>query len=69
MKSLYQILTVLFWLVLAIQVVMFVIRLAHVPLPNDGAGAIGAVIGGILGTVLPALIIWVIRHFVGKQIK
>ncbi len=69
MKSLYQILTVLFWIVLAIQIIMFVITLSHVPLPNDGIGAMGAITGGIIGTVLPALIIWVIRYFVGKQIK
>ena len=69
MKILYQILTLLFWLVSAIQVFMFVVTLSHVPLPKDGAGAMAAVIGGILGTVLPALIIWGIRHFVGKQIK
>lgn len=66
MKNLYQILTVLFWIVLVVLAFILIGNLSHLP---SAYVSIGSVLGLTIGTMFPILIIWIIRYFVGKQIK
>lgn len=69
MKTFYTILTVLFWLAVAFAAFNFVIFMGNSSMPNDGAMAAGHVIGALLGTAVIPFVVWIIRYFVGKEIK
>lgn len=64
MKLAYQIFTVLLWITVVLAAFLFftqMSRMNNVSLP--------IVIGGLLGTAIVPGIVWVIRFFIGKEIK
>lgn len=69
MKGLYTFLTILFWLGIAWSAFNFIIIMSRDNMPNNGPSAAGHVVGTILGAAVIPGIIYLIRHFVGKEIK
>lgn len=69
MRAFHLVLTVLFILALLFSLFNFVVVMGKQPMPNDGAMAAGHVFGSILAAALIPGIIWIIRHFVGKELK
>lgn len=64
MKLTYQIFTVLLWITIALAAFLFfsnMSRMNNVSLP--------VIIGGLLGAAVVPGIVWVIRFFIGKEIK
>lgn len=60
----YQIFTVILWIVIAIQTVIFfmqISRMSNVTFPF--------VFGAIIGAIIIPGIVWLIRYFIGQSIK
>ena len=75
MKTLYVILTILFWMTLLLGAITFVRTMGQQDLSTHGSSTAqtvadsGTVIGAAMGAALLPGLIYLIRYFVGKEIK
>jgi uncharacterized RDD family membrane protein YckC len=69
MKTAYNVFTVLLWIAIIYAAFNFVLSLSNFGIPNDGAMATGSVIGALLASLIIPGIIWLIRYFIGKEVK
>ena len=64
MKIVYQIFTVILWITIVLAGFLFFMqmsRISYAPLPY--------VIGSILGVAVVPGVVWIIRYFIGKELK
>lgn len=66
MKGAHQVLTVLFFLALAFGLFVMVRSLGRYP---EGTVGFGVVLGSLVAASIIPGIIWIIRYFVGKEMK
>jgi len=70
MKVTYQILTVLFWITVVYAIFVLIRTLSNNNLSeSNGPSGAGLIIGSIIGVAVLPTIIFVIRHFVGKNLN
>jgi hypothetical protein len=69
MKALYQILSVLFWITVVYAIVVFIKTISNNNLSESGPAAGGFILGSIVGVAILPTVIFVAKHFVGKNLN